>query len=44
MCHFETRSLVSAFDVESFVGFGAVEDRLNVSCQQWFENSEDRGC
>lgn len=31
MCHFETGSFVSAFDVESFVGFGAVENRLQSS-------------
>lgn len=28
VCHFEARTLVATFDVEPFVGFGAVEDSL----------------
>ena len=28
MCHFQAAAFVAAFDVEAFVGFGAVEDGL----------------
>ena len=28
MCHFQAAAFVAAFDVETFVGFGAVEDGL----------------
>ena len=40
--HLETRSFISAFDIETFVGFLAVQDRLGATCQQCFGHSGGR--
>jgi len=34
VCHFHSHTLVAAFDIEAFVCFGAVEDRLLVKVGQ----------